>query len=156
GEAMAGGGMEKGKAANDAPAVPVQRQIPLSMVADVRIVPGPTMIKSENGRLRSYVQLNVRNRDIVGFVEEARQAVDAQVKRPPGSDIIWSGQFEHQVRAQRTLTIVFPTVIAIIFVILYLTYRDLSDTLMMFLAVPGAIAGGAIFQWIFGYTFSTA
>jgi len=102
------------------------------------------------------VQLNVRGRDIVGFVEEAQVAVASAVKLPPGSDITWSGQFEHQVRAQKTLTLVFPAVIAIIFVILYLSYRDFSDTLMMFLAVPGAVAGGAIFQWIFGYPFSTA
>lgn len=134
----------------------MKRQIPLSLVADIKISPGPSMIKSENGRLRSYVQLNVRGRDIVGFVEEARRAVDAQVKLPSGSDIAWSGQFEHQVHAQERLRVVFPAVIVIIFVILYLTYRDFSDTLMMFLAVPGAVAGGAIFQWIFGYTFSTA
>ena len=152
----AGEAMEMSKPGNDAPRVPVKRQIPLSTVADIRIVPGPSMIKSENGRLRSYVQLNVRGRDIVGFVEEARLAVAAALKLPAGSDIAWSGQFEHQVRAQKTLTIVFPAVIAIIFVILYLSYRDFSDTLMMFLAVPGAVAGGAIFQWIFGYPFSTA
>jgi Cu(I)/Ag(I) efflux system membrane protein CusA/SilA len=101
------------------------------------------------------VQLNVRGRDIVGFVEEAQQAV-ARIPLPPGSDIAWSGQFEHQVNAQKRLRVVFPAVIAIIFVILYLTYRDFSDTLMMFLAVPGAVAGAALFQWIFGYTFSTA
>jgi Cu(I)/Ag(I) efflux system membrane protein CusA/SilA len=153
GEGMAGGGMEKGK--NDAPAAPIKRQIPLSLVADIAIRPGPSMIKTENGLNRNYVQLNVRNRDMVGFVEEAQQVV-AAMKLPEGFYVEWSGQFEHQVRAQKTLTIVFPTVIAIIFVILYLTYRDLSDTLMMFLAVPGAIAGGAIFQHIFGYTFSTA
>jgi Cu/Ag efflux pump CusA len=156
GEMGAGGGMGGEKGSNDAPAVPVKRQIPLSLVADVNIVPGPSMIKSENGRLRSYVQLNVRGRDIVGFVEEAQRAVDAQVQLPPGSDISWSGQYEHQVHAQERLTVVFPAVIAIIFVILYLTYRDFSDTLMMLLAVPGAIAGGALFQWIFGYPFSTA
>jgi Cu(I)/Ag(I) efflux system membrane protein CusA/SilA len=144
------------KESNDAPApMPVKRQIPLSLVADVAIRPGPTMIKTENGLNRNYVQLNVRNRDLVGFVEEARQVVD-QIKLPPGFHVEWAGQFEHQVRAQKTLTIVFPAVIAIIFVILYLTYRDFSDTLMMFLAVPGAVAGGALFQWIFGYPFSTA
>jgi Cu(I)/Ag(I) efflux system membrane protein CusA/SilA len=114
------------------------------------------MIKSENGLLRSYVQLNVRDRDIVGFVEEARRAVDAEVRLPPGYYLEWSGEFEHQVRAQRTLTIVFPMVILIIFVILYLTYRDLADTLMMFLAVPGAVAGGALFQSLAGYNFSVA
>jgi Cu(I)/Ag(I) efflux system membrane protein CusA/SilA len=131
-------------------------QIPLSLVADVKIVPGPSMIKSENGQLRSYVQLNVRDRDIVGFVEEAKQAVAAQVKFPPRSSVDWSGQFEHQVRAQKTLTIVFPMVILIIFVILYMTYKDFADTLMMFLAVPGAVAGGAIFQYLFGFNFSVA
>jgi len=132
------------------------RQVPLSLVADVTVVPGPSMIKSENGLLRSYVQLNVRERDIVGFVEEAQRAVDARVKLPPGYYLEWSGQFEHQVRAQKTLTIVFPMVILIIFVILYMTYKDFADTLMMFLAVPGAIAGGALFQYMFGYNFSVA
>ncbi|MBI2931948.1 MAG: efflux RND transporter permease subunit, partial [Planctomycetes bacterium] len=132
------------------------RQIPLSTVADVKIAPGPSMIKSEDGRLRSYVQLNVRNRDIVGFVEEARQAVESRVKLPAGVSIEWGGQFEHQVHAQRTLTIVFPLVVLIIFLVLYMTYKDLPDTFMMFLAVPGAVAGGAIFQYIFGYDFSVA
>ena len=152
-----GGGMSTLKAMSDA-GRPVGRlgQIPLSLVADVKIVPGPSMIKSENGSLRSYVQLNVRDRDIVGFVEEAKQAVAAQVKFPPRSSVEWSGQFEHQVRAQKTLTIVFPMVILIIFVILYMTYKDFADTLMMFLAVPGAVAGGAIFQCLFGFNFSVA
>ncbi len=124
------------------------RQIPLSLLADIRVTQGPTMIKSENGRLRSYVQLNVRDRDVVGFVEEARHAVDQRVPRPPGVDIEWSGQFEYHVQAQSRLAVIFPAVVAIIFVILYLTYRDFSDTLMMFLAVPGAVAGGALFQYL--------
>jgi Cu(I)/Ag(I) efflux system membrane protein CusA/SilA len=158
GGATAMGGMAKEERAVSAEPAPARRlrQIPLSQVADVKIVPGPSMIKSENGQLRSYVQLNVRDRDIVGFVEEARQAVESQVTRPSGSFIEWSGQFEHQVHAQRKLTWVFPLVILIIFVILYMTYQDLADTLMMFLAVPGAIAGGAIFQWLFGFNFSVA
>jgi Cu(I)/Ag(I) efflux system membrane protein CusA/SilA len=132
------------------------RHVPLSRVAQVRIVPGPSMIKSEDGRLRSYVQLNVRGRDMVGFVEEAKRAVEAKVKLPPGYSIQWSGQFEHQVSAQRTLMLVLPAVGLIIFVILYLTYRDFADTLIMFLAVPGAAAGGALAQAIFGVDFSVA
>ena len=70
------------------------------------------MIKSENGLLRAYVQLNVRDRDIVGFVEEAQRAVAEKVKLPPGMYLEWSGQFEHQVRAKRTLTVILPIVIA--------------------------------------------
>jgi len=106
--------------------------------------------------LRAYVQLNVRDRDIVGFVEEAQRTVEARVKRPEGTRLEWSGQFEHQVHAQKTLTAVFPLVVAIIFLILYLTYKDVADTLMMFLSVPGAIAGAAIFQAIWGHNFSVA
>lgn len=132
------------------------QQIPLSQLADIRVVPGPSMIKSEDGRLRAYVQCNVRDRDMVGFVDEAQQAVASQVSLPPGCSIAWSGQYEHQVTAQRTLKRVMPAVLLIIFVILYLTYRDLPDTLMMFLAVPGAIAGGAMFQALFGFNFSVA
>ena len=124
------------------------RQVPLSLVASVKITRGPSMIKSENGSLRSYVQLNVRERDIVGFVEEAQQAVAARVVMPAGVHVEWSGQFEHQVHAQTMLRRVFPVVIVIIFLILYITYKDLPDTFMMFLAVPGAVAGGALFQYV--------
>jgi Cu(I)/Ag(I) efflux system membrane protein CusA/SilA len=131
-------------------------QVPLSEVADVRVVEGPSMIKSENGMLRSYVQLNVRDRDIVGFVEEAKRAVDEKVRLPSGMHLEWSGQFEHQVRAKRTLQVVFPAVIALIFLILYVTYRDLAHACLMMLAVPGAIAGGVLFQSIFGFDFSVA
>ena len=85
------------------------------------------MIKSENGRLLNYVTLNVRGRDIVGFVDEAQRVVSQKVKLPEGVHIEWSGEFEHQVRAARTLRFVFPAVILLIFVILYLTYNDLAD-----------------------------
>jgi Cu(I)/Ag(I) efflux system membrane protein CusA/SilA len=131
-------------------------QVPLAMVADVKLVEGPSVIKSENGLLRAYVQLNVRDRDIVGFVDEARQAVAAKVKLPPGMYLEWSGQFEHQVRARKTLQVIFPLVVLVIFVILYVTYNDLSDALLMMFAVPGAVAGGVFFQWLFGFNFSVA
>jgi Cu(I)/Ag(I) efflux system membrane protein CusA/SilA len=133
------------------------QQVPLSMVADVRVVEGPSMIKSEDGRLRAYVQLNVRDRDIVGFVEEARRAVSDEVTLPEGVSVEWSGQFEHQVRARKSLTIIFPLVFALIFLILYITYHDLADTLVVLgLAAPGAIAGGVLFQYLFGFNFSVA
>lgn len=135
----------------------VSQQVPLASVADIRIVEGPSMIKSENGLLRAYVQLNVRDRDIVGFVEEAQRAVAEQVDLPAGMYLEWSGQFEHQVRARRTLSLIFPLVIVLIFLILYITYHDFVDTvLVMGLAVPGAIAGGILFQYLFGFNFSVA
>ncbi len=124
-------------------------QIPLGSVADVRIVEGPAMMKSENGQLVNYVTLMVQGRDIVGFVEEAQRAVAETVQLPEGVHIEWSGEFEHQVRAARTLRFVFPAVIVLIFVILYLTYKDLADAGLMMLAVPEALAGGAFFQFLF-------
>ena len=123
--------------------------IPLSALADVRIVEGPAMIKSENGRLMNYVTLNVRNRDIVGFVDEAQRVVAQKVQLPEGVHIEWSGEFEHQVRAARTLRFVFPVVILLIFVILYLTYNDVADAALMMMAVPEALAGGAFFMYLF-------
>jgi len=123
--------------------------IPLSAVADVKIVEGPAMIKSENGELLNYVTLNVRGRDIVGFVDEAQRVVAQKVKLPEGVSLQWSGEFEHQVRAAQTLRFVFPAVIVLIFIILYLTYNDFMDAALMMLAVPEALAGGAFFMFLF-------
>jgi Cu(I)/Ag(I) efflux system membrane protein CusA/SilA len=123
--------------------------IPLGAVADVRIVEGPAMIKSENGRLLNYVTLMVRGRDIVGFVDEAKRVVAQKVSLPEGVHLEWSGEFEHQVRAAQTLRLVFPAVIVLIFIILYMTYNDLWDALLMLMAVPEALAGGAFFMYLF-------
>jgi Cu(I)/Ag(I) efflux system membrane protein CusA/SilA len=131
-------------------------QVPLAAVADVRVVEGPAMIKSENGLLRAYIQLRVRNRDEVGFVEEAQRVVAEKVKLPAGMFLEWSGTFEHQVRANKTLRLVFPVVIAVIALILYLTHKSWIDALLMMTSVLGALAGGAIFQWLFGFNFSVA
>jgi Cu(I)/Ag(I) efflux system membrane protein CusA/SilA len=125
-------------------------QIPLAELAEVRVVEGPSMIKSENGRLRNYVTMTVGGeRDLVGLVEEAQRVVAEKVALPPGVHIEWSGEFEHQVRAARTLRIIFPVVLLLIFVILYLTYRDWTDAALMMMAVPEAIAGGVFFQFLF-------
>jgi copper/silver efflux system protein len=140
-----------------APARSSSAPVPLAAVADVRVVEGPSMIKSENGMLRAYIQLRVREeRDEVGFVEEARRVVAERVALPPGMYLEWSGTFEHQVRAQKTLRIVFPAVIATILIILYLTHKSWVDALLLMTSVLGALAGGAIFQWLFGFKFSVA
>jgi Cu(I)/Ag(I) efflux system membrane protein CusA/SilA len=149
------GGMGGGRSsATGSPSGPVQ--VPLAMVADVNIVQGPAMIKSENGMLRNYVQLSVRDRDVVGFVEEAQRVVAQKVKLPQGMYLAWSGQFENQVRAGKTMLVVFPAVILVIFIILYLTYNDLIDALLMMKAVPEAMVGGIFLLWLFGYHFSVA
>lgn len=156
GGAAKGGGMGATAAGMPGRAAPGPVQIPLAMVADVKIVEGPAMIKSENGMLRNYVQLNVRDRDIVGFVEEAQRLVAQKVKLPQGMYLAWSGQFENQVRAGKTMLVVFPAVILVIFIILYLTYNDLIDALLMMKAVPEALVGGIFLLWLFDYRFSVA
>ncbi|MFA6244393.1 MAG: efflux RND transporter permease subunit, partial [Candidatus Hydrogenedentales bacterium] len=150
------GGMEGPPAATESGKMMESPGIYLSDVANIRVIEGPVMIKSENGLLRSYAQLNVRDRDIVGFVEEAQRVVQAKVKLPEGSYLEWTGQFEHQVRAKKTLRIVFPAVLLLIFLILYMTYHDFAHAVLMMLAVPGALAGGVLFQRLFGYNFSVA
>ena len=160
-----GAGMDGGMSAPASPGGPgpsQTMQIPLSTVADVRVVEGPSMIKSENGLLRAYIQMRVREeRDLVGFVEEAQRVVQEKIaqgaiKLSPGMYLEWTGTFEHQVRANRTLRLVFPAVIAVIVLILYLTHKSWTDALLMMTSVLGALAGGAIFQWLFGFKFSVA
>ena len=149
------GGMGKGTDAAT-PETSAPLQVPLSAVADVRVVEGPSMIKSENGLLRAYIQCRVRDRDEVGFIEEAQRVIAEQVRLPAGTYIEWSGTFEHQVRAQKTLRVVFPAVIAMIALILYLTHKSWTDAMLLMTSVLGALAGGAIFQWLFGFHFSVA
>ena len=131
-------------------------QIPLRLVADIRFVEGPNAIKAENGRLRNYVTLNVRDRDIVGFVDEARQAIKPIEERLAGTgmSIEWAGEFEHQVRARQTMAVIFPMVIIAILFLLYVTFQDILDTLLVFLAVIGALCGSLMFQALFNFNFS--
>ena len=157
-DAGAGGGMGTSMAAPVPAAQSSSVQIPLAALADIKVVEGPSMIKSENGLLRSYIQLRVRDRDEVGFVEEAQRVVADKVGKtlPSGMYLEWTGTFEHQVRAQKTLRIIFPAVIALIALILYLTHKSWIDAMLMMTSVLGALAGGAIFQWLFGFNFSVA
>jgi Cu(I)/Ag(I) efflux system membrane protein CusA/SilA len=131
-------------------------QIPLKMLADIRVTEGPAMIKSENGRLRNYVTLNVRDRDLLGFVEEARQAlrrIEAELAGT-GMSVEWSGDFEHQMRTNQTMAVILPAVFALILLLLYVTFRDLADTMLVLLAVVGALCGAVMFQALFGFNFS--
>ena len=107
------------------------------------------MIKSENGRLLNYVTLNVRGRDIVGFVDEAKRVVAQKVKLPEGVTSNGAASSSTRCGPPRRLRFVFPAVIVLIFVILYLTYNDLADAALMMLAVPEALAGGAFFMYLF-------
>ncbi len=131
-------------------------QVPLGQVADIRVVNGPTMISSENSLLRGLVLLNVRGRDVGSFIEEAKRAVAAQVKMPTGYYVEWSGQYENQIRAKKRLQIVIPLALAVIFLLLYVTYHSWVEAAHVLLAVPFALTGGVVLVWLLGYNFSVA
>jgi Cu(I)/Ag(I) efflux system membrane protein CusA/SilA len=130
--------------------------VQLRQVADIRRTIGPGEIASENGRLRVFVQANVLGRDLGGFVDDIKERVAAEVKLEPGMTVEYSGQYEHQLRARRTLAFVFPTVFAIIFAVLVLTFRNVAEAAHVILAVPFALTGGVLLQWWMGFNFSVA
>jgi Cu(I)/Ag(I) efflux system membrane protein CusA/SilA len=114
------------------------------------------VISSENGLLRGAVLLNVRGRDVGGFVEQAKQQVSSQVKMPPGYYIEWSGQYENQISARKRLELVIPLVLLVIFVLLYRTYHSAKEAAHVLLAVPFALSGGVFLVKAMGLNFSVA
>ena len=131
-------------------------QLPLSAVASVRIVDGPPMLKSENARLSGWVYVDVRGRDLVSVVHDAKDAVARELKLPPGYSVSWSGQFEYLERAKARLAYVVPATLAVIFVLLYLAFRRIDEALLIMLAVPFALVGGYWLLWALGYATSVA
>jgi Cu(I)/Ag(I) efflux system membrane protein CusA/SilA len=131
-------------------------QVPLAQLAEVQPVSGPAMIASENGLLVVSVLLNVRGRDVGGFVEEARRVLAARLSLPAGSYIQWSGQYENEARARQRLMVVIPIVLVVIYVLLYLTYRSFLEAAHVLLAVPFALSGGIYLLWALGYNVSVA
>ena len=132
------------------------QQIPLAQLAEIRSESGPFMISSENGLLRATVLLNVRGRDVGGFVDEAKQIINEQIKLPAGYYFQWSGQYENQIRAKERLQIVLPVVLVVIFIMLYLIYHSFLEAAHVLLAVPFALTGGVYLLYALGYNFSVA
>ena len=135
---------------------PAGKAIPLGQVAKITRVIGPSEIASENGRLRVFVQANVQGRDLGGFVKEARERIAREINLEQGMTLEWSGQYENQLRAQRTLRVIVPTVFGIIFMLLYVVYRSAKEAAHVILAVPFALSGGVFLQYLLGYNFSVA
>ncbi|OGC04740.1 cation transporter [candidate division WOR-1 bacterium RIFOXYA12_FULL_43_27] len=132
------------------------KNIPLAQLAEIETTIGPSMINSENGLLRAFVLMNVRGRDMVGFVEEARKVVAQKVKLPSGYFIQWSGEFENQVRARQQLLLVVPMAFFIILMILYISLNSLKQLGIIILGIPVSIAGGLMLQFVLGFNFSVA
>ena len=130
--------------------------IPLGQLASVELRNGPPGIKTENALLAAYVFVDIRDRDVGSYVKEAQQAVADKVVFPPGYYATWSGQFEYMERAKAKLAIVVPLTLAIIFILLYLNFRRLTETLIVMLSVPFALVGGIWLMWWLGYNMSVA
>jgi copper/silver efflux system protein len=130
--------------------------VPLGEVAAVKLARGPTTIRTENGQLATYIYVDIRDRDLGGYVAEAQKAVAASVRFPTGTYVTWSGQFEYLERAQARLKVVVPVTLLIIFLLLFLNFRTLTETLIVMLSVPFALVGGLWLLWWLGFNLSVA
>jgi copper/silver efflux system protein len=137
-------------------AMPGGGTVPLGEVAAINLTRGPTTIRTENGQLAIYIFVDIRDRDLGGYVADAKAAVAAQVQFPPGTYVVWSGQFEYLERAKAKLKIVVPVTLLIIFLLLYLNFRRITETLIVMLSLPFALVGGFWLMWWLGFNFSVA
>jgi len=137
-------------------ATPTGAQVPLAQLATLRFLPGPPMIRDEDGMLSGYVYVDMAGRDVGGYVEDLKRVVREKVVLPQGYTIAWSGQYEFMQRVRERLTIFVPLTIAIIFVLYYFTFRSVAETLMVMLGVPLSLVGGVWYMAILGYNMSIA
>ena len=135
---------------------PTGAQIPIGELATLRIRKGPPSIKSENARLNAWIYVDIRDVDVGTYVEKARQAVLEQVAMPPGYTVIWSGQYEYMLRAEQRLKVVVPVTLAIIFVLLYLNFKTVAESLIVMLSLPFALVGGIWLLYLLDYEMSIA
>ncbi|HDS3859644.1 TPA: efflux RND transporter permease subunit [Legionella pneumophila] len=135
---------------------PSGAEVPVAQLVTLTFRSGPAMVRDENGMLAGYVFIDISGRDIGGYVEELKQAVNAKVKLPPGYTLAWSGQYEFMQRVYERLKIFVPLTLAIIFVLFYFTFRTITETLMVMLGVPFALFGGFLLLYVLGYNMSIA
>jgi Cu(I)/Ag(I) efflux system membrane protein CusA/SilA len=131
-------------------------QIPLSALAELKVTDGPPMLRSENARLSGWIYVDIRGRDLGSVVADAQRVVAEQVKLPPGVSLAWSGQFEYLERAKTRLTLVVPFVLLIIFVLLYLTFRNVGEAALIMVSLPLSLVGGFWYIYLLGHNLSVA
>ena len=131
-------------------------QVPLAQLATIRRTSGPMMIKTEGAFPTAWVYLDVVDRDIGGYVADAKAMVDEMVTLPAGYTMEWSGQYEYMERAKRKLQYVIPATLLIIFLLLYFNFKSVGESLIVMLSLPFALVGGVFFMWLLGYNWSVA
>ncbi len=135
---------------------PTGAQIPIGQVAKIVIQKGPPGIKSENARRTAWVYVDLKGIDVGTYVKNAKQIVDEQFSLPNGYSMVWSGQYEYMERAQQRLQIVIPGTLAIIFLLLYLNFGNIKESLIVMLSLPFALVGGIWLMYLLDYNFSVA
>ena len=135
---------------------PTGLQIPLGQLTDIELALGPAMVRDEDGQLAGYVYVDTATRDIGGYVDRLREAIGNQLTLPAGYTLLWTGQYEYQVRARERLQVLIPIVFLVIFMLLYMTFNSASEAAAVMLSVVYAMTGGLLLQWWLGYNFSVA
>ena len=130
--------------------------LPLGQLAEVALTQGPTAIRTENAQLAVYVYVDFRDRDLAGYIADARRAVQEKVTFPAGTYAVWSGQFEYLERAEAKLRLVVPATLLLIFVLLYLNFGRMTETLIVMLSLPFSLVGGLWMVWWMGFNMSVA
>ena len=135
---------------------PTGAQVPIAQLADIRIVKGPPVVKSENARNSAYVYVDLTGIDVGTYVKAAQKTVQEKIDLPPGYSLVWSGQYEYMVRAQKRLMIVVPMTLLLIFLLLYFNFKDMTESLLVMLSVPFSLTGGFWLIYLLGYNMSVA
>jgi Cu(I)/Ag(I) efflux system membrane protein CusA/SilA len=135
---------------------PSGAQVPITQIADIRIIKGPPSIKSENARNNAWVYIDLTGIDVGTYVKKAQAVVREKIQLPPGYSMVWSGQYEYMERARKRLMIVVPLTLIIIFLLLYLNFKNITESLIVMLSVPFALTGGLWLMFILGYNMSVA
>jgi Cu(I)/Ag(I) efflux system membrane protein CusA/SilA len=137
-------------------ATPTGAQIPIGQVADIVVKKGPPGIKSENARRTAWIYVDLKDIDVGTYVNNAKNVVDEKVKFPTGYSIVWSGQYEYMQRAEQRLRLVVPITLLIILLLLYLNFRNFTESLIVMLSLPFSLVGGIWLMYVLGYHFSVA
>ena len=131
-------------------------QVPIAQLADIKILKGPPVIKSENARNNAWVYVDISGIDVGTYVKAAQKVVQEKIDLPAGYSIVWSGQYEYMVRAEKRLAVVVPMTLIIIFLLLYLNFKNIGESLIVMLSVPFSLTGGLWLMYTLGYNMSVA
>ncbi|MCH7678615.1 efflux RND transporter permease subunit, partial [candidate division KSB1 bacterium] len=135
---------------------PTGAQIPISQVADIEFTKGPAGIKSENAKRTAWIYVDIKDIDVGTYVRNAQKLVNERFKLPTGYTMIWSGQYEYMQRAKEKMKLVIPVTLVIIFVLLYMNFKNLAESLIVMCSLPFSLVGGIWFMYILDYNFSVA